>query len=115
MLLAVGPTPQVGALHIYNCGWLWPAFSGIAGTRKHAKAIVNDASHVLRAGPFGPDAYYSGTGKSMFSNGQHMGNFRNPYMEPFGGPFGADPYYTYGDHQSREGSTNRKTWGFAPK
>jgi len=66
-------------------------------------------------GPFGPDAYYSGTGKSMFSKGQHMGNHRNPYVEPYGGPFGPDPYYTYGDHQSRQGAHPRKTWGFSPK
>jgi hypothetical protein len=66
-------------------------------------------------GPFGPDAYYSGTGKSMFSGAHHMGNFRNPHLESYGGPFGPDPYYTYGDHQSREGSLPRKTWGFAPK
>lgn len=66
-------------------------------------------------GPFGPDAYYSGTGKSMFSGGHHLGNFRNPHMESYGGPFGPDPYYTYGDHQSRQGNFPRKTWGFSPK
>ena len=49
----------------------------------------------------------------MFNN-HHMGNFRNPHVESYGGPFGPDPYYTYGDF-ARNTAVPRKVFGFAPK
>jgi hypothetical protein len=47
-------------------------------------------------------------------NKHHMGNFRNPHMDNYGGPFGPDPYFTYGDH-GRLSGTPRKTWGYPLK
>ena len=49
----------------------------------------------------------------MFNN-MHMGKFSNPHLETYGGPFGPDPFYTFGDWLRTE-AIPRKVFGFAPK